>query len=34
MVKKVDHLLVAAMLYEIIDVIAEVGEPTLKAFDV
>ena len=34
MIKKVDHLLVAAMLYEVIDVIAEVGEAALKAFDV
>ena len=34
MVKKVDHFLVATMLYEVIDVIAEVGEAALKAFDV
>jgi hypothetical protein len=34
MIKKVDYFLVATVLYEIIDVIAEVGETALKAFDV
>ena len=32
MVEKIDHFLVAAVLYQIVDMIAEVGETAVKAF--
>tara|TARA_B100001094_G_scaffold95490_1_gene91509 strand:- start:257 stop:763 length:507 start_codon:yes stop_codon:yes gene_type:complete len=34
MMEKIDYFLIATVLYKIIDMIAEVGEATLKAFDV